>query len=110
MLGRAALGSCLTIGYQLHATRLGVDLTSLTVTVEADSDDGAMLSPDSGNRPGYSDVRYHVEIVSPAPEELLLRLLDEADSLSPYRDIFAREIPLERTAEIRRPSHRPPTT
>ena len=45
MLGRAALGSCLTMGYQLHATRLGVELTSLTVTIDADSDDGGRRQP-----------------------------------------------------------------
>ena len=101
MLGRAALGTCLTMGYQLHAARLGVELTSLAVTVEADSDGGAMLSLNSEARPGYSGVRYHVDIVSPAPDELVLRVLDEGDLLSPYRDIFSNQTPLERTASIR---------
>ncbi len=100
MLGRAALGSCLTMGYQLHATRLGVELTSLTVTVEADSDDGAMLSLDCEARPGYSQVRYHVDIVSSASEELVLRVLDEGDLLSPYRDLFAHGTPMRRTESI----------
>ena len=103
MLGRAALGSCLTIGYQLHATRLGVELTSLSVTVEADSDDGGMLSLDSDARPGYSEVRYHVDIVSPASEELVLKVLDEGDLLSPYRDVFSQSTPMKRTASINQP-------
>ncbi len=100
MLGRAALGSCLTMGYVLHATRLGVELTSLTVTVEADSDDGGMLSLDSEARPGYSEVRYHVDIVSPASDELVHKVLDEGDLLSPYRDVFSEKTPMKRTSSI----------
>jgi uncharacterized OsmC-like protein len=100
MLGRAALGACLTMGYQLQATRLGVELTFLSVTIEADSDDSGLFAPDSDVRPGYSEVRYHVDIVSPASEELVLRVLDQGDSLSPYRDIFSQETSMRRTASI----------
>ena len=102
MLGRAALGSCLTMGYQLRASRLGVELTSLTVTIDADSDDGAMISLDSEARPGYSEVRYHVEILSPASDALIQRVLDEGDLLSPYRDVFSEGTTLKRTTSIQR--------
>ncbi len=88
MLGRAALGSCLVMGYRLHAARLGVELGSIRVEVEADTDDAGMLFFDSDARPGYSEVRYHVDIESPAADELVRKVLDEADTLSPYRDIF----------------------
>ena len=104
MLGRAALGSCLAMGYKLHAERLGVQLTSIQIEVEADSDDAGMLFLDSEARPGYSEVRYHVDIVSPEPEELVLKVLDEGDALSPYRDVFSQSTPMQRTTSIRHPA------
>jgi uncharacterized OsmC-like protein len=103
VLGRAALGSCLAMGYQLRAARLGVEVTSIRVEVEADSDDAAMLFLDSDARPGYSEVRYHVEIETTAPDDVIARILDEGDALSPYRDVFAGATPIKRTSSIRRP-------
>src|SRR6059036_3530232 len=38
VLGRAALGTCLAIGYGMWAARLGVPLESLEVEVQADYD------------------------------------------------------------------------
>ena len=101
MLGRAALGSCLAMGYQLHAARLGVELTSIRIEIEADSDDAGMLFLGEA-RPGYGEVRYHVEIVSPESEESVLKVLDEGDSLSPYLDVFSNSTTMKRTTSIRR--------
>ena len=39
--GRTALGSCLAIGYAMWAAKLGVNINSLTVEVQADYDSGA---------------------------------------------------------------------
>lgn len=100
VLGRAALGSCLAMGYQLRAARLGVDLGSVTVEIEADSDVAGMLSADASARPGYSEVRYHVSVESPASEADILRVLDEGDALSPYRDVFSAATPMKRTVSI----------
>lgn len=102
MLGRAALGSCLAMGYQLHAARLGVELTSIQIEIEADADDAGMLFLGSDARPGYSEVRYHVDIVSPNSDEMVLKVLDEGDTLSPYRDVFSDPTPMKRTTSIRR--------
>ena len=77
------------MGYQIRAARLGVDLNSLTVEIEADFDVAGMLSMESTARPGYSEVRYHVSVESSAPEADILRVLDEGDVLSPYRDVFS---------------------
>ena len=104
VLGRAALGSCLAMGYQMRAARLGVDLASLSVEVEADFDVVGMLSMESTARPGYSEVRYHVRVESSAPEADILRVLDEGDVLSPYRDVFSARTPLTRTVSIQSPA------
>ena len=104
VLGRAALGSCLAMGYQMRAARLGVEMTSLSVEIEADFDVVGMLSTDSTARPGYSEVRYHVSVESSAPEADILRVLDEGDALSPYRDVFSAQTPMKRTVSITSPT------
>ena len=104
VLGRAALGSCLAMGYQMRAARLGVDLATVSVEIEADFDVVGMLSMEAAARPGYSEVRYHVSVESSAPEADILRVLDEGDMLSPYRDVFSAETPMKRTVSIQSPT------
>src|SRR5438093_33033 len=41
--GRAALGSCLAIGYMMMAAKMNIPVSMLEVEVEADFDDGALL-------------------------------------------------------------------
>jgi uncharacterized OsmC-like protein len=99
VLGRAALGSCLAIGYMMHAAKLEVPITALEVEVQADYDDGALLGV-SDSPPGYLEVRYTVRVESPAPERDVLRVLDEGDAHSPYLDVFGRAQTCRRTVHI----------
>lgn len=99
VLGRAALGSCLAMGYVLYAAQAGLPLAGITVEVEADFDDGALFGV-SDAPPGYLGVRYTVTVVTDAPEADVLRVLDDADAHSPYRDVFARAQALTRTATV----------
>ncbi len=91
------------MGYQMRIARLGVELNSLTVEIEADSDIAGMLSTESFARPGYNEVRYHVSLESSATEADILQVLDEGDVLSPYRDVFSAHIPMKRTVTIQAP-------
>jgi len=87
--GRAALGSCLAIGYMMRAAALNVAIASVAVEVQADYDAGALYGVGDAP-PGYTEVRYVVTVESNAPEEALRRVLDEADTHSPYLDVFRR--------------------
>jgi len=87
--GRAALGSCLAIGYMMKAATMNIPISMLEVEVQADYDDGALLGT-SNVPPGYLDVRYRVTIESDATNEEILKMLDEADRHSPYLDVFSR--------------------
>ena len=89
--GRAALGSCLAIGYMMRAAQLGVPINALEVEVQADYDDGALFGTSKNIPPGYLEVRYSVTVDSDASEEEIMQVLDEADEHSPYLDIFSRE-------------------
>jgi len=97
--GRAALGSCLAIGYMLAAAKMNIAITALEVEVQADYDDGALLST-STVAPGYSEVRYTVTIESEAAEENILKMIDDADQHSPYLDVFSRPQNCKRTVHI----------
>jgi uncharacterized OsmC-like protein len=88
--GRAALGSCLAIGYMMQAVKQGIIIHSLEVEVQADYDDGALYGTSPGVPPGYLEVRYSVTVDSESPEEEILRVIEEADKLSPYLDVFCR--------------------
>lgn len=99
VFGRAALGSCLAQGYALEAAKTSVPFDAIEVEIQADFDDGALLGV-SGNPPGYLEVRYTVTIRSSASEEALRRLVDSADTRSPYLDIFRRAQSCVRTLRI----------
>ena len=87
--GRAALGSCLAIGYMMKAAKMNIPIAMLEVEVQADYDDGALFGTADVD-PGYSQVRYIVTIESDAAEQDILKMLDEADLHSPYLDVFSR--------------------
>jgi uncharacterized OsmC-like protein len=97
--GRAALGSCLAIGYMMKASAMNIKIDSLEVEVQADYDDGALLGT-SSVPPGYLEVRYTVTIESDAAEEEILQMLDLADNQSPYLDVFSRQQKCTRDVHI----------
>lgn len=97
--GRAALGSCLAIGYMIWATKRNIPVDMLEVEIQADYDDGALLGT-ADTTPGYSEVRYTITIESPAPQENVLKMLDEAEQHSPYLTVFTREQNCRRKVNI----------
>lgn len=104
VFGRGALASCLAIGYGMWAARLGVPVESLEVEVEADYDVRGELGVNEDVPPGYTKVRYTVNIESSAPEEELRRLAETADRFSSYRDLFARPVDIEGELRISAPT------
>jgi uncharacterized OsmC-like protein len=98
--GRAALGSCLAVGYMLHAAKLGVPIASLEVEVQADYDNRALLGIRT-TKPGYEEVRYSVTVESTASEEDVRRVIDEGDAHSPYLHILAHPLPCRRTVRVK---------
>lgn len=87
--GRAALGSCLAIGYMMRAAKYDIAVKSLQVEVQADYDDGVLFGTSDGY-PGYHEIRITVKIDSDAGKEKIMQLLKEADAHSPYLDVFSR--------------------
>jgi uncharacterized OsmC-like protein len=98
--GRAALGTCLAIGYMMRAAQVGVTINSLEVEVQADYDDGALYGTSKNIAPGYLEVRYSVTVDSDASEEEIKQVLDYADEHSPYLDIFTKPQKCVRTVHL----------
>lgn len=99
ILERGALGSCLAIAYSQRAAVLGIPIDSLKIDVESDFDARGMLHL-RDNSPGFEALRYKVYIESPAPEEEIVQMIEEADRHSPVLDDFSRAIPVEREVNI----------
>lgn len=94
--GRAALASCLAVGYAMWAARLAVPLDRLEVEVQADYDVRGELGAEETVRPGYLRIRYVVTVESPAPEAKVLELLDTCDRYSSWLDNIANPVPVSR--------------
>lgn len=97
--GRAALGSCLAIGYMMKASEMNIQIDSLEVEVQADYDDGALFGT-SDVPAGYLEVRYTIFIESDASEKEILEMLDKSDKHSPYHDVFSRAQKCVRSVNI----------
>lgn len=100
ILERGALGSCLAIGYSQRAAVLGVPIDKIEVDVESDFDARGMLYIDE-RPPGFEALRYKVHIESPASEEEVMQLIEDADNHSPVLDDFRRAIPVKREVTIK---------
>ena len=98
--GRAALGSCLAMGYGMWAARLEIAIRSITVEIRAKYDVRGELGIDEAVRPGYADIVYAVTVDSDAPESDVIRLLDVADRHSSWLDDLRNPIPLSREVRI----------
>jgi uncharacterized OsmC-like protein len=98
--GRAALGSCLAIGYGMWAARLDIPVRSLTVEVRARYDVRGELAVDDSVRPGYADIVCVVTIDTDASEDEVRRLLDTADRHSSWLDDLRNPVPVSREVRI----------
>jgi uncharacterized OsmC-like protein len=103
VLGRAALGSCLAMGYVLWAAKLAVPVHRVEVDIEADFDARGQYGV-ADVPAGYLEVRYAVSIESPAAEADVLQVIETADRCSAYHDVFSRAQKLVRTVHISTPT------
>lgn len=102
VLERAALGSCLGIGYSQWAALLEVPIDRIQVEVESEFDARGSFGIED-QPPGFTRLRYRVTIESPASESEIQEVIDQADRHSPVLDDFRRPIPVEREIHIKTP-------
>ena len=79
---------------------MNIPVAGLEVEIQADYDDGALFGTAPNVPPGYLEIRCLITVDSDAPEEAIMRMLDEADRHSPYLDIFSRAQTCRRQVHI----------
>jgi uncharacterized OsmC-like protein len=96
---RAALAACDATAIAMRAAVVGVTLHELEVRVDSDSDDRGLMGMDDTVPPGLLRVRVHVRIVSDAPKEKLMEVIEWAERHSPVGDTVSRSVPISMDIE-----------
>jgi uncharacterized OsmC-like protein len=89
----AALGTCQEIVYAVYAAAAGIRLERLAVDVEGDLDPRGFFGV-AEVAPGFSEVRFHVQIESPESPERIAALIDDVNRHCPVLDILQRALPV----------------
>jgi len=100
-LMRAALANCDATMIALRAAELGIELSTLEVTVGSTSDDRGLVQIDDSIPAGPLKVWTNVRIgASNVSEATLREIVDWAEKHSPVGDAISRAVPLEVTVEV----------
>jgi uncharacterized OsmC-like protein len=89
-----ALAACLTAGVANIAAARGVELESVTCTVEGDIDLQGILGLSDQVRNGFSGIRATFDIKGDAPAAKLQQILDQAKARSAVFDVFTNGVPV----------------
>ena len=89
-----ALIGCQVVVYRLYAQTLGIQLDDIQVQAEGDLDAARLLGKDPSVRPGFSDIRLHVELRGPETQERYEQLRDAVNANCPVLDLFANPTPV----------------
>lgn len=87
-----ALSSCLCVTYAYNAAAMGLDITSLSFDLEADTDLRGFLELDKKVRPGLSDIRVNVNLTCSGTPAQIKELHEKAVRTSPLLDTFKNPV------------------
>ena len=96
----AALAACQVVTYRFHAARLGVQVDGIDISAEGDLDVQGFFALDEATRPGFTAVRFHVELTGPDSPELYERLRAEVDAHCPVLDLFRNPTPVTNSLSV----------
>lgn len=83
-----AIATCLTAGIANIAAARGVELRSVTSTIEGDIDLQGILGISGDVRNGYQAMRVHFDIDSPAPAEAVAAVVAQSQDRSAVLDVL----------------------
>jgi uncharacterized OsmC-like protein len=92
---RAANASCIATLIAMRAAEEGVELDTLEVTVDSESDDYGILGLDDAVPAGPLSMRVQVRASSAAPDEKLREVIDWGVAHCPVCDAVKRAVPVE---------------
>ena len=100
-VARAGLAACDATVIVMRAAELGIDLTSVEVTVDGESDDRGLLAVDESVPAGPQSIRTRVRVTaSDAEPGEIEALVHWAERHSPVADAHRRSIPSSLELEI----------
>lgn len=98
---RAAIASCDATVIAMRAAQEGVELSTLEVTVDSESDDQGLLGMDDSVPAGPLSTRIRVKIAAEGVQpEKLREIVEWADRHSPVSDAVQRAVPTTVDIEI----------
>lgn len=81
-----SLGGCINVLVITFAEQFSVDVQDVQVHIEGDLDPDGFLGKNPNVRPGYEEIRYHIDIDSPSPKENVEALIDHVEKVCPVKD------------------------
>ncbi|MBT3778073.1 MAG: OsmC family protein [Flavobacteriaceae bacterium] len=90
-----ALGSCLTIGWITQANLKRIKYKNLKIEVTAPFDLQGYLALDKNVRPGFSELKYQVQVETDAEKEILEEIRKASEKLSPMFDNILNKTKIE---------------
>ncbi len=87
-----ALSACLSVTYAYTAAAMGLDITSLSFDLEADTDLRGFMDLDKQVRPGLSEIRVKVNLACNGTPEQVKALHDQVQRTSPIYDTLRNPV------------------
>lgn len=85
----AALGGCINVLVVSFAKNFDVEVEDVQVHLEGDLDPDGFLGKNPDVRPGYEQIRFHIDVKSPSPQENVDALLEHVEKVCPVKDTLA---------------------
>jgi uncharacterized OsmC-like protein/TusA-related sulfurtransferase len=97
----AAIGACLAVGFQWRASRLGVAVRNLEVSLQAQADNILVfLGLEEQGHPGMKTIEGRLYVDADGDDEVLQALWQETLTRSPVTQSLIRQVPVQ--VEFRR--------
>lgn len=96
----AALNACLSVGYAVNASVMGITIHSLEIETDGELDLRGFLGLDESVNPGYDEVSYVVRLHTDAPAEKVEELHRVVTKTSVNLANFSKAIRMVPTLEI----------
>lgn len=96
----AALNACLTVGYVVNASVMGITVHSLEIETDGELDLRGFLGLDESVNPGYDEVSYVVRLKTDAPRERIEELHAIVTKTSVNLANFSKAIRMVPTLEV----------
>lgn len=90
-----ALASCLSVGIVYNAAGMGIEVRSLSFSLEGELDLHTFLGLSEEKRAGYKIIKVNIQADTDASEESFRNLINHVTRTSPVIDIITNPVPVE---------------